>query len=216
VIELARHAQSIGAQGIVVVTPYFYHLSPAALVDHFVTIAQSVDIPMIGYRNISVGPLPLEVLPEVIRRCPNFIGLKDAGHEMPYFSEACRMTSALRPEFKMFTGSEYVATSMPVGGAGCFSPISELAPRLVKSLVQACAAGDYNKGRQLQWKVSHLEAILASYGGFAAHKPARAIMGRPCGNPRKPIPTLDADTVKRLERQLAESGVLDDEPHGWA
>ena len=216
VVELARHAQSIGAQGIVVVTPYFYHPSAAAQVDHFVTVAQSVDIPMIGYRNISVGPLPIEVLPEVIRRCPNFIGLKDAGHEMPYFSEACRVTSALRPDFKMFTGSEYVATSLPVGGAGCFSPISELAPRLVKSLVQACTAGDYNKGRQLQWKVSHLEAILASYGGFTAHKPARAIMGRPCGNPRKPIPTLDKDAVKRLETQLAESGVLDDEPHRWA
>jgi dihydrodipicolinate synthase/N-acetylneuraminate lyase len=205
----------VGAQGVVVVTPYFYQLSATSLADHFAAVASAIDISLIAYHNVIVGPLPLEVLPEVIRRCPNFIGLKDGGHQMAYFSEACRMTSSLRPDFRMFTGTEYVATSMPVGGAGCFSPISELAPELVKSLVDACAAGDYEKAKPIQWKVSHLEGILGSFDFFSAHKPARALMGRPCGNPRMPIRTLDRDAVKRLEMLLTESGVLDDEPHGW-
>lgn len=218
-ITLARHAQAVGAQGIVVVTPYFYHPSNAALVDHFVTVASSIDISVILYRNVSVGELPLEVLAEVVRRCPNVIGIKEGGHEMGYFTEACRITSAIRPGFRVFDGVENVATTVPVGGSGCFSPISELAPLLVKSLVDACLAGDMEKARPIQWKVGELERIMSKHGGFAgfaAHKPARALMGRPCGNPRKPIPTLDKDSVADLEADLRESGTLADEPHGWA
>ena len=219
VITLAQHAQSVGAQGVVVVTPYFYHPSNAALTDHFVSVAKSIDISVIIYRNVSVGELPLEVLSESIRRCPNIIGIKEGGHEMGYFSEACRITSAVRTDFRVFDGVENVATTVPVGGAGCFSPISELAPLLVKSLVDACLAGDMEKARPIQWKVTHLERIMAKHGGFAglaAHKPARALMGRACGTPRKPIPTLDKQTVAALETEIKESGVLADEPHGWA
>lgn len=219
VITLAKHAQSIGAQGIVVVTPYFYHPGNAALVDHFVTVAKSIDISVIVYRNVSVGELPLEVLAEVVRTCPNVIGIKEGGHEMRYFTEACRLTNAIRPGFRVFDGVEDVANTVPVGGSGCFSPISELAPLLVKSLVDACLSGDFEKAKPIQWKVTQLEEIMAKYGGFAglaSHKPARMMVGRPCGVPRKPIPILDKETVAKLESDIHESGVLADEPHGWA
>jgi dihydrodipicolinate synthase/N-acetylneuraminate lyase len=219
VIDLAKHAQSIGAQGVVVVTPYFYHPGNAALVDHFVSVARSIDISVIIYRNVSVGELPLEVLAEVVRTCPNVIGIKEGGHEMGYFTEACRMTNAIRPGFRVFDGVENVATTVPVGGSGCFSPISDLAPQLVKSLVDACLNGDLEKAKPLQWKVTELERIMAKYGGFAglaSHKPARMIVGRPCGVPRKPIPILDKETVSKLESDIHQSGVLADQPHGWA
>ena len=218
-IALAQHAQSIGAQGIVVVTPYFYHLSNAPLLDHFVSVAKSVDISVIAYRNVSVGELPLEVVTELIERCPNVIGLKEGGHEMGFFTEACRLTSAIRPGFRVFDGVENAANTVPVGGAGFFSPISELAPLLLRSLMEACAVSDYEKARPLQWKVTELERILAKFGGFAglaAHKPARALMGRPCGIPRRPLPALDKKTIEHLENDLQSSGVLANEPTGWS
>jgi dihydrodipicolinate synthase/N-acetylneuraminate lyase len=218
-IELAQAAQAAGAQGIVVVTPYFYHVLSEALVEHFVSVAKSIDISVIIYRNISVGELPLDVLKQVVTRCPNVIGMKDGGHQMPYFTNACRITSGLRPGFVVFDGLEDVSNTMPVGGAGCFSPISELAPELVKSLVVACQGGDYEKARPIQWKVTELERILGEFGGFAgfaAAKPARAYMGRPCGVPRMPLPKLDSETVHSLELAIEKSGVLVGEPRGWA
>lgn len=218
-VTLAQHAQSIGAQGIVVVTPYFYHLGNAPLLDHFVTVAKSIDISVIVYHNQSVGELPLEVLSELIQRSPNVIGLKDGSHEMGFFTEACRLTNALRPGFAVFDGVENAANTVPVGGVGCFSPISELAPSLVRTLIDATIANDYEKARPLQWKVTEMEGILAKYGGFAglaSHKPARAMMGRPCGIPRKPLPALDKETVSKLEADLTKSGVLADEPAGWS
>jgi dihydrodipicolinate synthase/N-acetylneuraminate lyase len=218
-VALAQHAQSIGAQGIVVVTPYFYHLANAPLLDHFVSVAKSIDISVIVYHNASVGELPLEVLTELIQRSPNVIGLKEGSHEMGFFTQACRLSSALRPGFAVFDGVENVATTIPVGGSGCFSPISDLAPVLVRSLIDASMANDYEKARALQWKVTELEGILAKYGGFAglaSAKPARAMMGRSCGIPRKPLPALDKETVSKLEADLTNSGVLANEPTGWA
>lgn len=218
-IALAEHAQSVGAQGIVVVTPYFYHLANAPLLDHFVAVAQSIDIAVIVYHNASVGELPLEVLTELIQRAPNVIGLKEGSHEMGFFTQACRMSAGLRPGFAVFDGVENVASTVPVGGAGCFSPVSDLAPMLVRSLIDASMANDREKARLLQWKVTELEGILAKYGGFAglaSAKPARAMMGRPCGIPRKPLPALDKETVRKLEADLTNSGVLADEPTGWA
>jgi dihydrodipicolinate synthase/N-acetylneuraminate lyase len=219
VIGLAQHAQSVGAQGIVVVQPYFYHLGVPALIDHFIAVAKSIDIYMMVYHNLSVGELPIEVLPDVIRRCPNVIGMKSGSHEMGTFTETVRATNAVRPGFNVYDGVENIVTSVPVGGAGCFSPISELAPVLVKSLVDAALSGDYEKARPIQWKVTQLSRILAKFGGFAglaAAKPARALMGRPCGIPRRPLPALDKETIARLDAELKNSGVLADEPRGWA
>ena len=218
-VALARHAQEVGAQGIVVVTPYFYHLANAPLLDHFVTVANSIDISVIVYHNLSVGELPLEVLSDLVQQCPNVIGVKEGSHEMGFFTQACRITNALRPGFGVFDGVENVATTIPVGGSGCFSPISELAPVLIRSLMDAAMAHDLEKARGLQWKVTELEAILARYGGFAglaSAKPARAFMGRACGIPRKPLPALDKETTAKLEADLTRSGVLADEPSGWA
>jgi dihydrodipicolinate synthase/N-acetylneuraminate lyase len=82
--------------------------------------------------------------------------------------------------------------------------------------VNACVAGDYKKAMPLQWKVSELTTILAEFYSYSASMAAMEIVGRPCGNPRLPIPTLDIEAKKRLETRLIKSGVLDGEPHGWA
>jgi dihydrodipicolinate synthase/N-acetylneuraminate lyase len=89
----------------------------------------------------------------------------------------------------------------------------------LRSLMEACAASDFEKARPLQWKVTELERILAKFGGFAglaAHKPARALMGRACGIPRRPLSALDKETIDHLEKELQNSGVLANEPTGWS
>lgn len=224
VVALSRHAQSIGAQGVVVVSPYFWQPPRDALIDHFVTVASSIDISVIGYNNLRTGvEITPDILAEIVRRCPNFIGIKEADLGMEHFTEVCRVTSSLRPGFGVYAGVEFTLPAMAAGGAGCFSPYGEVAPRLIKSLYDASAAGDYEKARPLQFKLSKLHHTLSGgfsdprMGfGFAANKAARTLMGRPCGNPRKPLLPLDHDATKLLEAKLGELGILDDEPHGWA
>jgi 4-hydroxy-tetrahydrodipicolinate synthase len=133
---------------------------------------------------------------------------------MEYFTEVCRVAGAARPGFAVFSGVEYVLPAMAIGGAGTFSACGAVAPRLVKAVYDACAAGDYVRARPLQHRLSHLYTII-SVGYPATIKAALTILGRPCGHTRKPIQALDADALKRLERELEALGMLRDEPHGW-
>jgi 4-hydroxy-tetrahydrodipicolinate synthase len=217
VIELAQHAEKAGAAGVISVTPYHWRPPRAALVAHYTAVAGAVSVPVLAYNfpgRLGVG-LDAGLLAELIERCDNFAGVKDASYDMQSFTEACARTSALRPGFAMFTGIEYLLTSMPVGGAGCFSPSAAIAPRLIRALHAACSNGDVATARPLQYRASALWHLLRETGYPASVKAAMAIFGRPAGGVRLPLLELDSAASKLLWDGLAELGLLDSEPHGW-
>lgn len=218
VIELARHAEKAGAAGVIVVTPYHWRPSRAALMAHYTAVARAVSLDLLAYNfpsRLGVG-LDADLLADLIERCPNFAGVKDASYDMQSFTEACARTSALRPDFAMLTGIEYLLTSMPVGGVGCFSPSAAIAPGLILSLYQACRDGDAARARPLQYRASALWHLLRETGYPASVKAAMALLGRPAGGVRLPLLDLDDDQAERLRGGLADLDVLDTEPHGWS
>lgn len=218
VIELAQHAEKAGAAGVIVVTPYHWRPPRAALMAHYTAVARAVSVDLLAYNfpsRLGVG-LDADLLADLIERCPNFAGVKDASYDMQSFTEACARTSALRPGFAMLTGIEYLLTSMPVGGAGCFSPSAAIAPGLVRSLYEACLDGDLARARPLQYRASALWHLLRETGYPASVKAAMALFGRPAGGVRLPLLDLDDDQAERLRRGLADLDVLDTEPHGWS
>jgi dihydrodipicolinate synthase/N-acetylneuraminate lyase len=218
VIELAQHAERAGAAAVIVVTPYHWRPPRAALIAHYTAVARAVSVEMLAYNfpsRLGVG-LDADLLADLIARCPNFAGVKDASYDMQSFTEACARTSALRPGFSMLTGVEYLLTSMPVGGAGCFSPSAAIAPGLILSLYEACRDGDTARARPLQYRASALWHLLRETGYPASVKAALALFGRPAGGVRLPLLDLDDDQQARLRRGLADLDLLDTEPHGWS
>jgi 4-hydroxy-tetrahydrodipicolinate synthase len=217
VIELAQHAEKAGAAAVIAVTPYHWRPPRAALLAHFTAVARAVSVDVLAYNfpgRLGVG-LDAGLLAELIETCGNFAGVKDASYDMQSFTEACARTSALRPGFAMLTGIEYLLTSMPVGGAGCFSPSAAIAPGLVRDLYQACRDGDVAAARPLQYRASALWHLLRETGYPASVKAAMALFGRPVGGVRLPLLDLDSAATVRLRDGLAELGLLDSEPHGW-
>ncbi len=216
VIALSQHAQQSGAKGVVVISPYHWQPPRPALVDHFLTIARALDISLVAYNfpeRIGVTLTP-DILIELIERCPNFVGLKDASFNMEYFTEVCRQTGEVRPGFAVFTGVEYFVPGMALGGSGAFSAVGGVAPRLVKAVYDACAAKEFERARPLQYKLSRLYYLIrVNYP--AGIKAAMEIMGRPVGKTRKPISPLDADAMKRMRTEMEKIGMLAEEPHGW-
>jgi 4-hydroxy-tetrahydrodipicolinate synthase len=217
VIELAQHAEKAGAAAVIVVTPYHWRPPRAALLAHFTAVARAISIDVVAYNfpgRLGVV-VDADLLAELIGRCGNFAGVKDASYDMQSFTQACARTSALRPGFAMLTGVEYLLTSMPVGGTGCFSPAAAIAPGLVMSLYEACRADDTGRARPLQYRASALWHLLRETGYPASVKAAMAIFGRPAGGVRLPLLDLDPAAAERLSQGLAELGLLDTEPHGW-
>ena len=133
---------------------------------------------------------------------------------METFTEFCRLSSETGGNIAVYTGIEYLLTSMPVGGQGCFSACSEVAPKLIHNLYDACAAMDVEQAQPLQYKVRQLLFLLMQ-NYPATIKYAMELMGRPVGRTRKPILPLSPEKRVEVQDTLKALGVLDEEPHGW-
>ncbi len=213
---LASHSVKVGATGIVLLAPYYWRSNREAMMDHFMTVAGNLDGKLIIYNNpkatnVEISP---DILMELFDRLPNFVGLKDASFHMEYFTEICRLNAETGKNIAIYTGVEYLLTSVPVGGRGCFSACSEVAPRLVLSLYKACAAMDIRGALPLQYKVRQLLALLMQ-NYPATIKYAMELMGRPVGQTRKPIQPPNAGTKAHVQEVLKSLGVLEAEPRGW-
>jgi 4-hydroxy-tetrahydrodipicolinate synthase len=213
-LDLAKYAEKIGATGIVLLPPYYWRPEKEALLDHFTKVAGGTGIKMIAYNNAAATQIEIghDVLAHLIERLPNFIALKDASFHMKYFTEACRISSELSPEFCCYTGIEYLLSSMPLGGSGAFSACGEVAPKFTLKLYDACLRGDFAAARPLQYTMSKYLAL----GNFSAViKYGLEVMGRPVGATRKPIPALGEDMKKKVREILAEMETHGKEKHGW-
>lgn len=218
VIELARHAEKVGADAVMSITPYYWPCTEEAQFEHFVALGSAIGIPLIGYNSplyqngTSLSP---RLLVRLIERLDNFIGLKDASTSFEYFIEARRATQAVRPHFGIFTGVEYIIPSMVLGGGvGAMSIAAGVAPNLVRDLYSACREGQYDRALGLQDKASHLWQLF-KVGYPAPIKAAMEIMGRPVGNTRLPILPLSEEGKRRLQSELQALGITDQEPCGW-
>jgi 4-hydroxy-tetrahydrodipicolinate synthase len=215
-LDLARYCEKEGATGIVLLPPYYWRPAPKDVIDHFMTVGSGVGIKMIAYNN--VGAVHLEIgggeLAHLIERLPNFVGLKDASFHMKYFTEACRISSEMNPDFSCYTGVEYLLSSIPLGGSGAFSACAEVAPRFTLKLYDACVKGDVAAARPMQYKMSKLLNLLMQVYPSTI-KYAMEVMGRPVGETRQPIPHLSGEAKKKVRDSLAELGVLAEEAHGW-
>ncbi len=216
-IDLARHAEKAGADAVCCISPYYWRPPEEAQFEHFVALGTAIGIPLIAYHSpklqdgIGISP---RLLVRLIERLPNFVGLKDAGQDVEHFIEAQRVAQAIRPEFTMFPGVEFMVPMMAMGATASMTTSAGVAPNLVENLYFACAKEQYVEARKLQeaacalwqiWKVEYPAPIKA----------AMEIMGRPVGKTRLPIRPMTEEGKRRLRAQLEQFGILDQEPHGW-
>jgi len=215
-LDMASHVETTGATGMVVLSPYHWEPEREAHLDHFFTIGNSVDLKMIAYNNprrVQVG-ISHDMLGEMIEKLPNLVALKDASFDMNFFTGACRVASGVRDNFSVFTGIEWLLTSIPVGGSGSFSNCAEVAPKMILSLFDACMKGDYETARPLQYKVGILLKLLQT-NYPATVKYAMELLGRPVGGTRKPVLPLNDEAKAHTLETLESLGIMESEPRGW-
>ena len=216
-LDLARHAQKIGADAIIAITPYFWNPTKEAIYDHFRRLGTSIDLPLIAYNSpsyLSGIEFDGELIERLIERLPNFIGMKEASFNSEKFIEISRAALAIKPDFALVTGVEYLLPSIPLGGVGSYSSAGAICPNLCNAAFEACIAGDWDKARELQYKLSRLWLLFRDQYPSSL-KGGMVMMGRPVGPTRPPLPTATRERQDYLRTQLAELGVLDTEPHGW-
>jgi dihydrodipicolinate synthase/N-acetylneuraminate lyase len=214
---LARHAQDIGADGILAITPYFWTPTAEAIHDYFVRLCRSIELPVLSYNSPSYlagVEITGELMARLIDELPNFVGVKEASFNSEKFLEISRAALKLRPDFALVTGVEFLLPSVPLGGVGSYSAAGSICPNLCTQLFDACVAGDWPRARELQYKVSRLWALFRNQYPSSL-KGGMVIMGRPVGPTRAPLPTASAERQAHIRSELEKLGILDSEPHGW-
>jgi dihydrodipicolinate synthase/N-acetylneuraminate lyase len=216
-IDLARHAQKIGADCVVGITPYFWEYSLEGMYKYFVKLGTSIDIPMMCYNSpdyLSGIEMNGELAARLIERLPNLIGIKEASFNSERFLEISRAALALKPNFSLITGVEFLLPSVPVGGCGSYSSAGAICPNLILKYSKACLGHDWPKAREYQYKISRLWLIFRDQYPSSL-KGGMVLMGRPVGPTRPPLPTAGKERQDFIRTQLEDMGIFDSEPHGW-
>ncbi|HTD90757.1 MAG TPA: dihydrodipicolinate synthase family protein [Burkholderiales bacterium] len=216
-LELARHAEKIGADAVLAITPYFWHYDNETLYNYFVRVATHTSLPFIAYNSPSYlegVEITGDMTRRLIERLPNFVGIKEASFDSEKFLEISRVALSMKADFAMIAGVEFLLPSVPLGGAGSYSSAGAICPNLCTSLFAACETGDWPKARELQYKLARLWDLFRDQYPSSL-KGGMVIMGRPVGPTRPPLPTATQERITHIRTQLADMSILDTEPHGW-
>lgn len=217
-LDLARHAQKIGADMILTISPYCRRPSQEEIFDSIVRIATHTDLPVLTYnspwRNGEGVEFTADLVRRLIERLPNYIGMKDASFHSEKFVEISRVALNMRPGFAIIQGVEHLLAAYPLGACGSFSSSGAIAPNLCNRFFAAMEDEDWKTAKECQF------TILQMYRMFKEQYPsslkgAMINMGRPVGPTRPPLPTATKERVEFLRVQLEKLGVLQTEPHGW-
>ncbi|OGA51423.1 MAG: hypothetical protein A3F74_25655 [Betaproteobacteria bacterium RIFCSPLOWO2_12_FULL_62_58] len=223
-VARAVHAEQAGAAAIVSHPPYFWHPRPAMVVEHLVQIGSAVRLPffIVNPPIESAGTtLPAELVLQLIERLPNLAGVVDASLDFVFMEEVIPNGRRLRPGFQLLAGGDFPVSSGALGGSGVFSPLSGVAPKLVRQLYDLCSKEKYVEARKIQEDIGALHHAIKSAGesglrdGLAGLKAVLRTMGRDCGQPRPPVRRLDEVRYGQLAEAIAAMPFLRAEPRGW-
>ena len=205
-IELVRHAKTVGADGALVVTPYYNRPSQAGLAAHFEAIAEAVQLPVILY-NVP-GRTGADLSNETVARLaahPNIVGIKDATGDM---SRVSWMRANIDGQFDLISGDDASCLGYHAqGGVGVISVTSNVAPEGMVALYEAAQAGDYATARQWQNRLIGLHKGLFLDNSPSPTKYALSRL-QFCGEEvRLPlVPTADA-VKPAIDRAMADAGL---------
>ena len=161
-VELARHAERVDTDGVIVVPPYYWKVGEEALFKHFATVAESVDIPVLIYNFPMLTGIDLSpgLVARVATECPSVAGLKDTVGEYSHIVNVLQEVKPVRPDFSVLAGFEdHILPALLAGADGAISGLSNVAPELFVSLVRSAGAGDLQKAAQLHRRVLSLMAL---------------------------------------------------------
>ena len=208
-IELARHAERSGADGILVVTPYYNKPTQKGLIAHFSAIANAVSLPIIIY-NIP-GRSVIDMTPETMGKLAadhkNIVGVKDATGKIERVSEQ-RITCGAG--FIQLSGEDATALGFNAhGGVGCISVTANVAPRLCAEFQAATLKGDYALALEYQDKLMPLHKAVFMEPGVCGAKYGLNRLGRMSRTVRSPlVPTLEPAVEAAMDAALKHAGLL--------
>jgi 4-hydroxy-tetrahydrodipicolinate synthase len=206
-IRLAQHAEKVGADGILLVTPYYNKPTQRGLIAHFTAVHDCCELPIIIY-NIP-GRSVVDMTPATmgeLAKLPRIVGVKDATGDL---ARVCDQRMTCGPDFIQLSGEDATAHGFNAqGGVGCISVTANVAPKLCSQLQAACLAGDYATALEVQDKLMPLHKAIFTEPGLVGVKYAMSRLDLCSADVRLPLTALSDETCALVDAGLRHAGLL--------
>lgn len=207
-VYLSAEAEKRGADGLLLVSPYYNKATQKGLMAHFTAVADAVKIPVILY-NIP-GRTGVTIKPETIaalcRDVDNIVGVKEASGN---FSAIATLMSLSDGKVDLYSGNDdQIVPLLSLGGKGVISVLSNVAPRQTHDICASYFAGDVKTSASLQLKAIPLITELFSEVNPIPVKAAMNMMGKGVGPLRMPLTEMEPQNQEKLKRAMADYGIL--------
>lgn len=204
-IEMSKEAERLGADALLVITPYYNKTTQKGLIEHFTKIADSVNIPIIIYNVPS--RTGLNVLPQTLaelKNHPNIAGVKEASGDISQIAEVARLCGN---NFAIYSGNDdQVVPIMALGGLGVISVTANIMPKEVHNMAAAFLEGNVKESLELQLKLNPLNKALFIEVNPIPVKTAMNLIGMNAGPLRLPLTDMEPKNLETLKSKLVEYG----------
>ncbi|MBQ3215679.1 MAG: 4-hydroxy-tetrahydrodipicolinate synthase [Oscillospiraceae bacterium] len=195
--SLSYAAEQAGADGLLIVSPYYNKATPEGLIAHYLTIAHTVSLPIILY-NVPTRTgvdIPVSVCQQ-LSPIPNIAGIKEAGRDITKITKLCRCCDS----FSVWSGNDDMAVpAISVGAQGLVSVVANLFPAQTQAMVQAALDGDLDTAAALQQELQPLNELLFCEPNPIPVKAAMKYLGFDCGGCRLPLTELSKENRSKLD-----------------
>lgn len=206
-VYLSQEAEKAGADGLLLVTPYYNKATQNGLIKHFTTIAESVKLPIILY-NVP-GRTGCNILPEtavtLAKTVENIVGIKEATGNI---SQIAKLAALADGAIDIYSGNDdQIVPILSLGGVGVISVLSNIAPKQTHDIVAEYLAGNVSESAKLQLKaVPLVEALFCEVNPIPV-KAALNMMGFAVGKLRGPLTAMEPQNQERLKKAMQEYGI---------
>ena len=207
-IELSVEAEKVGADGLLLVTPYYNKCTQAGLIGHYTMVANAVKLPILLYSvasrtGVNVEP---ETVAALVNNVDNIVGIKEASGNI---SQIAKMMNLTDGKMDLYSGNDdQIVPLMSLGGLGVISVLSNVAPQYTHDICEAYLTGDVKKSRDLQLKALPLINQLFSEVNPIPVKKAMNLLGMEVGPLRMPLTEMTEGNVEKLANAMREFGIL--------
>lgn len=206
-VELSREAAKAGADGLLVVTPYYNKATQKGLIEHYKAIAREADAPIIMYSVASRTGCNIEpaTVAALVKEVDNIVGVKEASGNISQVAKIMQMTQG---DIDLYSGNDdQIVPILALGGKGVISVLSNVAPRETHEICAKFFAGDIAGSRELQLKAIPLINALFSEVNPIPVKKAVSLMGMEAGRLRMPLTEMEEANAQKLAQAMRAFGI---------
>lgn len=206
-IELSKYAESVGADGILVVTPYYNKTTQTGLIEHYKAIAEAVTLPIIMYSvpsrtGVNINPETCVELSKI----KNIVAIKEASGNL---SQVAKIAALCRDNLDIYSGNDdQIVPILSLGGKGVISVLSNVMPRYTHDMTQKFFDGKIIEATQMQLDAIDLIDALFSEVNPIPVKYALNLMGYNYGKPRLPLVELSAKNQERMREAMKNHNLI--------